>query len=130
MIVSILHPRRRSKVSIENEQATMSASYFQVISQLQHLAQAATTHVTTNSKQGFDLIVAAAVSDNHLAGGIDCLIAHAQYDQLVSALHFPLRLCLSGLHISSSDLILSHSTTHNAAEISPRSNHHHSSWEE
>jgi hypothetical protein len=76
--ILVLHPRRRSKVSIENEQAMMSASYFQVVSQLQHLVQAATTHVTTNSKQGFDLIVAAAVSDNHLAGGIDCLIARAQ----------------------------------------------------
>jgi hypothetical protein len=30
-------------------------------------------------------MVAATASDDHLTGGIDCLIAHAQYDQLISA---------------------------------------------
>jgi hypothetical protein len=61
----------------------MSASYFQVVSKLQHPAQAATTHITISSKRGFDHIVAATVSDDHLAGGIDCLLAYTQYDQLV-----------------------------------------------
>jgi hypothetical protein len=48
----------------ENE-AMMSA-----VSQLQHPAQPATTHITTSTKRGFDLIAAATVIDD-LAGGID-----------------------------------------------------------
>jgi hypothetical protein len=71
---------------------------------LQHPAQPVTTDSTASSKRGFDLIVAATVSDD-LAGGIDCLIRArtAQYEQLERALHL-LRLCRSGLDVSS-DLI-------------------------
>jgi hypothetical protein len=47
-----------------------------------------------SSKREFDRIVAATVSEDHLAGGIDSLLAHAQYDQLVSALYYPLSLSL------------------------------------
>jgi hypothetical protein len=92
-----MHLQRRSKLlSLENE-AMMSAS-FRVVSHLQHVAQTATTPY--HNKLGFDLIDAAAVSDDRLAG--DIALSHGDTARIHSAL--PLRLCFSGLPISS-DLI-------------------------
>jgi hypothetical protein len=82
------------------------SAFFQAVTQLQHSSQQPRPHIVTGSKRGSDLIVAATASDDHLAGGIDYLIVHAQYDQLETALHFPSVF----IHVSS-DRIWSHDAT-------------------